>query len=104
MLNFMPIVYIGCIVHLWADHYSSHSFCLNDLILCLHDADPLDICMKKFHCIKIIFDKMTALRTWKFFLAFLQVKAFRGRSTPTTVFDGAVLCYAYMMQTHWTFA
>ena len=49
------------------------SFCWNFLILCLHDVDPLDICMKKYYCEKIIFEKMTAMRTWTFFLVFEQV-------------------------------
>ena len=71
---------------------STHTtvFWWNFLILhvCLHDTDLLDICMKKFYCEKVIFDKMTAMRT--FFLPFLQVRAFTGRSTPTTVFDGTI--------------
>ena len=67
------------------------SFCWNFLILCLNDVDPLDICMKKcLYCEKIILDKMTAMRTWAIFLVFLQVTAFTGRSTPTTVFDGII--------------
>ena len=28
-----------------------------------NDVDPLDICMKKCYCEKIILDKMTAMRT-----------------------------------------
>ena len=32
---------------------------------CLHDVHPLDICMKKFYCEKINFDKITA--TSKFY-------------------------------------
>ena len=39
---------------------------------------------------KIIFDKMTSMRTYTKFLVFLQVRAFTGRSTPTTVFDGTI--------------
>ena len=42
---------------------SYHSFLWNNLISCLHDVHPLDICMKNFYCEKIIFDKITALRT-----------------------------------------
>ena len=47
---------------------SAPSFCWNFLILGLHDVDPLD--MKKFHCEKIIDDKITAMRT--FFLVFYR--------------------------------
>ena len=44
---------------------SYHSFWWNFLTLCLHDADPLDICMKKYYYEKILFFfyKMTAMRT-----------------------------------------
>ena len=56
----------------------------SNFILCLHDADPLGIYMEKFYCKKnIVFDEMAALSTWKI----LQVKAFTGPSSPTTVFD-----------------
>ena len=33
------------------------------LILCLYNRDTLNICMKEFDSEKIIFDKMTAMRT-----------------------------------------
>ena len=56
-------------------------------MLCLHDVDPLNICMKKYDCQKIIFDKTTAMRTWAIFLSFfLQVRESRGRSTPILQF------------------
>ena len=35
------------------------SFYRNIVILCIHNVDTLDICMKKFDAIKILFDKMT---------------------------------------------
>ena len=44
-----------------------HSFYWNILILCIHNVDTLDICMKKFDAIKILFDKMTAFWTEPFF-------------------------------------
>ena len=37
------------------------------LILCLYNIDTLNICMKEFGLEKIIFDKMTAVRTWTIF-------------------------------------
>ena len=40
-----------------------HSFCWNNLILCLHNIDTLNICVKKFDAIILIFDKMIALWT-----------------------------------------
>ena len=55
------------------------------MISCLHDVHPLDICMKKFYCEKIMFDKMTAMRTY---FVYREDSAFTGRSTPTTVFVG----------------
>ena len=42
---------------------SYHSFLWNNLILCLYNEDTLNICMKEFVSEKIIFDKMTAVRT-----------------------------------------
>ena len=33
------------------------------LILCLYNVDTLNICMKEFGSEKILFDKMTAMRT-----------------------------------------
>ena len=45
---------------------------------CLHDVHPLDICMKKFYCEKINFDKMTATRTNTIFLSFFTSKGFHG--------------------------
>ena len=51
---------------LWAIHgpiNSYHSFLWNSLILCLYNVNTLNICMKEFGSEKIIFDKMTAVRT-----------------------------------------
>ena len=42
---------------------SYHSFRWNNLILFLYKVDTLNICMKEFSSEKIIFDKMTAVRT-----------------------------------------
>ena len=42
---------------------SYHSFGWNNLILCLYNVDTLNICMKEFGSEKMIFDKMTAVRT-----------------------------------------
>ena len=36
---------------------------IEQLILCLYNVDTLNICMKEFGSEKIIFDKMTAVRT-----------------------------------------
>ena len=35
----------------------------NNLILCLYNVDTLNICMKEFGSEKMIFDKLTAVRT-----------------------------------------
>ena len=37
-----------------------HSLCQNNSVLCLHNIDSLDICIKKFDAKKIFFDKITA--------------------------------------------
>ena len=42
---------------------SYHSFLWSNLILCLYNVDTFNICMKRFGLEKIIFDKMTAVRT-----------------------------------------
>ena len=42
---------------------SYHSFRWNNLILFLYNVDTLNIFMKEFDSEKIIFDKMTAVRT-----------------------------------------
>ena len=42
---------------------STPSFRWNNLILFLYNVDTLNICMKEFSSEKIIFDKMTAVRT-----------------------------------------
>ena len=49
------------IVHTRADQL--YPQLLNNLILCLYNVDTLNICMKEFGSEKIIFDKMTAVRT-----------------------------------------
>ena len=36
-------------------------------ILCIHNVDTLNICMKEIDCIKIIIDKITAVGTRQFF-------------------------------------
>ena len=42
---------------------SYHSFRKNNLILFLYNVDTWNICMKEFASEKIIFDKMTVVRT-----------------------------------------
>ena len=55
--------------------------------------------MKEFGSEKIIFDKMTAVRTLTIFsligLFYIIDSAFMGGSTPTTAFDGAIWYFAY---------
>ena len=43
--------------------YMGRSTPTTALILCLYNIDTLNICMKEFGSEKIIFDKMTAVRT-----------------------------------------
>ena len=50
------------IVHTRADQLLPQLL-MEHLILCLYNVDTLNICMKEFGSEKIIFDKMTALRT-----------------------------------------
>ena len=53
-------------MHRWCLHgpiNSYYSLLWNNLILCLYNVDTLNICMKEFWSEKIIFDKMTAVRT-----------------------------------------
>ena len=38
----------------------NHSFFCWHLILCIHNIDPLDICIKMVDVLKLFFDKMTA--------------------------------------------
>ena len=74
------------------------SFLKSILILCLHNADTLNICMKDFGSLKRIIDKMITMTTLTFFQACLNKKvlclfydsAYMGRSAPTTAFDGAI--------------
>ena len=40
-----------------------HGFYWIHLILCIHNVDSLNICMKKYDAKKIIFDKMTTLKS-----------------------------------------
>ena len=46
----------------WADQLLPQLL-MEQLILCLYNVDTLNICMKEFVTEKIIFDKMTAVRT-----------------------------------------
>ena len=81
----------------WADQLLS-KLCKNILILCLHNADTLNICMKDLGSLKRIIDKMATMRTLTFFQSCLNKKmlslfydsAYTGRSTPTIAFDGAI--------------
>ena len=53
-------------MHRWCLHGPInfyHSFWWSNLILSLYIIDTLNICMKEFGSEKIIFDKMTAVRT-----------------------------------------
>ena len=67
----------------------------------LYNVDTLNICMKEFGSEKIIFDKMTAMRTWTIFplygFCICVDSALMGLSTPTTAFYGAILYVAYTM-------
>ena len=57
-------------MHRWCLHgpiNSYHSFSWCNLVLCLYNVDTLNICMKEFGFEKIIFDKITAVRTRQFF-------------------------------------
>ena len=77
----------------WADQLLPQ-LSIEQLILCLFNIDTLNICMKEFGSDKIIFDKMTAVRTKTIFplygFCISMDSAFMGRSTPTTAFDGAI--------------
>ena len=57
------------------------------LILCLHNADTLNICMKEFGSQKSIIDKMAAMRTLTFFSGLFQQK--RGYACSMMVHTGA---------------
>ena len=53
-------------MHRWCLHgpiNSYYSFGWNNLILCLYNVDTLNICMMELGSEKIIFDKITAMRT-----------------------------------------
>ena len=53
-------------MHRWCLHGPInfyHSFRWSNLILCLHNVDTLNICIKEFGLEKTYFDKMTAVRT-----------------------------------------
>ena len=43
------------------------------MILFLYNVDTLNICMKEFGSEKIIFDKMTAVRTYNYSLIWLWI-------------------------------
>ena len=47
----------------WADQLLPQ-LSMNNLLLCLYNVDTLNICMKEFGPEQIIFDKMTAVRTF----------------------------------------
>ena len=47
----------------WADQILPQLL-MEQFDTCLHNVDTLNICMKEFGSEKIIFDKMTAVRTW----------------------------------------
>ena len=47
-------------VHEEVSCFIDHSLCRNNSILCLHNIDPLNICIKKFDAKKMFFDKITA--------------------------------------------
>ena len=71
-----------------------HSNGWSNLILCIHNVDILNICMKEFGSQKIIIDKMTAMRTLTIFqdcitkgLCLFYHSADTCRSTPITAFD-----------------
>ena len=54
-------------MHRWCLHgpiNSYYSFGWNNLILCLYNVDTLNICMKELGSEKIIFDKITTMRTF----------------------------------------
>ena len=84
-------------MHRWCLHgpiNAYHSFSWSNLILFLYNADTLNICMKEFGSEKIIFDKMTAVRTKTIIplygFCICMDSAFMDRSTPTRAFDGAI--------------
>ena len=57
-------------MHRWCLHGPInfyHSFEWNNLILCLYYVNTLNICMKEFGSEKIIFSKITAVRTKSIF-------------------------------------
>ena len=96
---------IRCLyMHRWCLHgqiNSYHSFWWSNLILCLYNIDTLNICTKESGWKKIIFDKMTAMRTWTIIplygFCICMDSAFMGRSTPSTAFDGAIWYFANTM-------
>ena len=61
------------IVHTRADQLLSQLL-IEHFILCLHNADTLNICMKEFGSPKGIIDKMAAMRTLTFFQACFNKK------------------------------
>ena len=80
-------------MHRWCLYGPINSYHSNS-ILCLYNVDTLNICMKKFGSEKIIFDKMTAVRTLSIIplygFCICIDSAFIGRSTHTTAFDGTI--------------
>ena len=53
---------LAIIGHTWADQLLPQLW-WNNLILFLYNVDTLNICMKEFGSEKIIFDKITSVRT-----------------------------------------
>ena len=54
---------IGFYAYAIIGHTRADQLLPQNLILCLYNEDTLNICMKEFGSEKIIFDKMTAVRT-----------------------------------------
>ena len=87
-------LYMLLYVHGWCLHgpiNSYHSFWWKNLILCLYNADTLNIhvCMKEFGSEKIIFDKMTAVRTYpkKAFVYALMVPSWADQLLPQLLME-----------------
>ena len=71
----------------------------NNLILCRYNADTLNICMKEYWFTKIIFDKMTTVRTYTIiplygFCIVPWIVPLWADQHPTTAFDGAIWYFA----------
>ena len=84
-------------MHRWCLHgpiNSYHSFRWSNLILSLYNIDILNICIMESGSEKIIFDKMTAVRTYTIIplngFCICMDSTFMGQSTPITAFDGTI--------------